>query len=168
MSSNIDHLATEVGEALLDRNCKLVTVESCTGGWISQAVTSVSGSSNWFDRGFVTYSNEAKQELVGVLADTLEVHGAVSEKVATEMAFGGLKHSCADIAVSVTGIAGPDGGTPNKPVGTVWIAWANESGEATAKCYQFGGDRNAIRRETVLNALSGIHEFIASKTTKDG
>ena len=168
MSSNIDHLATEVGEALLARNCKLVTVESCTGGWISQAVTSVSGSSNWFDRGFVTYSNEAKQELVGVLADSLEVHGAVSEKVAIEMALGGLKHSCADIAVSVTGIAGPDGGTPNKPVGTVWIAWANEAGKATAKCYQIGGDRNAIRRETVLNALSGIREFIASKTARDG
>ena len=168
MYSKIDHLATEIGEALLIHNCKLVTVESCTGGWISQAVTSVSGSSNWFDRGFVTYSNEAKQELVGVLADSLEVHGAVSEKVAIEMAIGGLKNSCADIAVSVTGIAGPDGGTPNKPVGTVWIAWANEAGKATAKCYQFDGDRSTIRHETVLKALSGIREFIALKTMKDG
>ena len=168
MNSTIDHLASEVGEVLLTRNCKLVTVESCTGGWISQAVTSVSGSSNWFDRGFVTYSNEAKQELVGVQADTLEVHGAVSEEVAIEMAVGGLNNSYADIAVSVTGIAGPDGGTLTKPVGTVWIAWAIRSGKATAKCYQFDGDRHAIRRETVLKALSGIQKFTTSKIKMDG
>ena len=168
MNSTIDHLAIEVGEVLLTRNCKLVTVESCTGGWVSQAVTSVSGSSNWFDRGFVTYSNEAKQELVGVQADSLEVYGAVSETVAIEMAIGGLNNSCADIAVSVTGIAGPDGGTPNKPVGTVWIGWANRSGKATAKCYRFSGDRNAVRRETVQKALSGIHKFIPSKSKMNG
>src|SRR6267378_6142195 len=119
-------LARRVGARLKNRNLKLATAESCTGGWIAQAVTSVSGSSEWFDRGFVTYSNDAKKELLGVRARTLSRHGAVSEETAREMASGALARSRAQVALAVTGIAGPGGGTRKKPVGLVCFAWAGK------------------------------------------
>ena len=138
----------------------VTTVESCTGGWIAQMLTSEAGSSNWFECGFVTYSNQSKQELVGVCEDTLAQHGAVSRAVAREMAAGGLRCSRADITVAVTGIAGPDGGAEAKPVGTVWIAWANRSGGRIEKNFLFEGDRQTVRILTVESALLGLLEFI--------
>jgi len=117
-------LATLVGARLKAKGLKLATAESCTGGWVAQAVTSVSGSSEWFDRGFVTYSNQAKCEMLGVRPETLAAHGAVSEPTAREMAAGALEHSVAGVSVAVTGVAGPTGGSPQKPVGMVCFAWA--------------------------------------------
>ncbi len=160
MSTEIDGLAADVGGILLERNLMLATVESCTGGWIAQTITDIAGSSAWFERGFVTYSNEAKQEMVGVQAETLAKHGAVSGEVAVEMALGGFRYSRADFAVSVTGIAGPDGGTPEKPVGTVWIAWASQDGRSEAVCYRFQGDRRAVREASVEQALLGLIKFL--------
>ena len=159
MYSRIEQLAEEAGQLLKKRNYSLVTVESCTGGWISQAITGIAGSSEWFDRGYVTYSNEAKREL-GVSAASLELYGAVSKQVAQEMVLAGLKRSEADIAVSVTGIAGPDGGTTEKPVGTVWIAWGDKSNQVVAEHFQFSGDREVVRRESVESALTGVLEFL--------
>ncbi len=138
----------------------VTAVESCTGGWIAQTLTSEAGSSSWFECGFVTYSNQSKQELVGVCEDTLEQHGAVSRAVAREMAAGGLRCSQADLAVAVTGIAGPDGGTEEKPAGTVWIAWADRSGGRLERYFLFAGDRRTVRILTVESALSGLLEFI--------
>ena len=162
MTADINDLAVEVGNLLLDNDLKVATVESCTGGWIAQTITNISGSSAWFDRGFVTYSNEAKQELVGVNSDTLIAHGAVSRQVAMEMALGGVKHSQANIAVSVTGIAGPDGGTPEKPVGTVWIGWANQHKTSTAEHFQFKGDRYEVRLASVEQALKGLVRILSA------
>jgi nicotinamide-nucleotide amidase len=150
-------LSTLVGARLNERRLKLATVESCTGGWIAAEITAIAGSSAWFERGFVTYSNEAKQECVGVQATTLSIHGAVSEPVALEMAIGALKHSRAHIAVSVTGIAGPTGGSPQKPVGTVCLAWADTDGAASVT-RSFSGDRESVRRQSVLAALEGLIE----------
>ena len=160
MNTDIDRLAIVVGDILLEKRLMLATVESCTGGWIAQTVTNIPGSSAWFERGFVTYSNEAKQELVGVQAETLTKHGAVSREVAVEMALGGVQRSRADVAVSVTGIAGPDGGTPEKPVGTVWIAWADRHGSSEAICYGLQGDRRAVREASVEHALCGLTDFL--------
>ncbi len=160
MNTDIDRLAIVVGDILLEKRLMLATVESCTGGWIAQTVTNIPGSSAWFERGFVTYSNEAKQELVGVQAETLTKHGAVSREVAVEMALGGVQRSRADVAVSVTGIAGPDGGTPEKPVGTVWIAWADRHGRSEAICYGLQGDRRAVREASVEHALCGLTDFL--------
>ncbi len=150
-------LARRVGEALLDAGLMLVTAESCTGGWIAKVVTDVPGSSGWFTLGLVTYSNAAKRELLGVPAEVLERHGAVSEPVVRAMAAGALA-SCprAGVGVAVSGIAGPAGGTPDKPVGTVWLAWARRGGAARACCERFGGDREAVRRQTVRAALEGL------------
>lgn len=159
MYSRIEQLAEEAGQLLKKRNYSLVTVESCTGGWISQAITGIAGSSEWFDRGYVTYSNEAKREL-GVSAASLELYGAVSKQVAQEMVLAGLKKSEADIAVSVTGIAGPDGGTTEKPVGTVWIAWGDKLNQVVAEHFQFSGGREVVRRESVESALTGVLEFL--------
>ena len=138
----------------------LVTVESCTGGWIAQELTSVPGSSSWFERGFVTYSNDAKVELVGVKHQTLREFGAVSSEVASEMAVGGLNFSHGHICVSVTGIAGPDGASPTKPIGTVWIGWADKSGKIATKHFQFSGDRRAVREASVYEALLGTTQFL--------
>ena len=165
MASTLNQLEETLQEvaAKLRKNRHMVaTVESCTGGWISQSMTSLAGSSEWFERGFVTYSNEAKQDLVGVQANTLEQHGAVSREVAHEMAKGGIEFSRADVVVAVTGIAGPDGGTSQKPVGTVWIAWADRTGGNFERHYQFQGDRNEVRFATVECALSGLIELIDS------
>ena len=157
MSTRDPHwpLAEELGRLLQQRNWLLVTAESCTGGGVARAVTEVPGSSGWFDRGFVTYSNRAKVEMLGVGEDTLERHGAVSEAVALEMAAGALCRSAADLSVAVTGIAGPAGGSPGKPVGTVWIAWAG-GGPPVAIRFRFSGDRAAVRGQSVQAALEGL------------
>lgn len=134
----------------------LATAESCTGGWIAQAVTTVPGASAWFERGFVVYSNAAKEELLGVRPATLAAHGAVSEETVREMAEGALERSRAQVAVAVSGIAGPTGGTPEKPVGTVCLAWAVRSGPTRVETRRFSGDREAVRRQAVEAALEGI------------
>jgi nicotinamide-nucleotide amidase len=148
-------LAQQIGVALKEHGVMLVTAESCTGGGIAQAVTMISGSSEWFDRGFVTYSNTSKEEMLGVSPHTLEEHGAVSEQTVREMADGALQYSRAQVAVAVSGVAGPAGGTPEKPVGIVWFAWATNDG-VQAACHQLTGDRDAIRSKSVQVALQGV------------
>jgi nicotinamide-nucleotide amidase len=155
-------LATKVGTKLRARAMLLATAESCTGGWVAQAVTSVAGSSAWFERGFVTYSNAAKTDMLRVKAGTLRVHGAVSEQTAGEMAAGALARSRAQVAVAITGIAGPDGGSAEKPVGTVCFAWAMQNGAARAETRLFKGDRESVRRQSVIAALQGVMELLDS------
>ena len=156
MSKTLDQLAAEVG-AMLKADAKiLATAESCTGGGIAEAITRIPGSSAWFDRAFITYSNEAKIDMLGVNKATLDSVGAVSEAVAREMAEGALARSSADIAVAVTGIAGPDGGTPDKPVGTVWFAWAYKNKPTISACCVFSGDRSAVRHKTIIHALTKL------------
>ncbi len=138
------------------RGQRLATAESCTGGGLAEVVTSIPGSSAWFERGFVTYSNDAKSEMLGVSAETLRRFGAVSEQCAREMAEGALRHSRADIGVAITGIAGPEGGSADKPVGTVWIAWAGRDRPTVVVLKNFGGDRRAIRAQAVEAALEGL------------
>jgi nicotinamide-nucleotide amidase len=147
----VDALARE----LKARRLMMATAESCTGGLIAGACTEVSGSSEWFERGFVTYSNAAKSELLGVPAQLIGQHGAVSEAVAREMAAGAVAHSAAKLAVSVTGVAGPTGGSVEKPVGTVWFGWATPAGVFTEH-QRFDGDRAAVRQATVRHALAGL------------
>ena len=160
MNASQYELAQATGQMLEQRNLKLVTVESCTGGGVASLVTEIPGSSNWFDCAFVTYSNEAKVSLVGVNRESINYFGAVSRQVAIEMAKGGLRYSGADVAISVTGIAGPDGGSVEKPVGTVWMAWADRTGKLLTKGFLFGGDRNQVRQSTVDSALQELREFI--------
>lgn len=148
--------ARALGERMRAARDSLVTAESCTGGWIAKCLTDVPGSSDWFDCGLVVYSYEAKQGLLGVRPQTLEEHGAVSRETAIEMVSGALVRSGASVAVAVTGIAGPGGGSPDKPVGTVWIAWKRRGGYAHAQVFHFDGDRDAVRRSTVEQALVGI------------
>jgi nicotinamide-nucleotide amidase len=147
----------DLGARLRERGWRLATVESCTGGLIAAACTSVSGSSDWFERGYVTYSNESKVETVGVPAATLAAHGAVSEAVAVAMAEGALRRAPVELAVAVTGVAGPGGGTPDKPVGLVWLAWGTD-GHVRAARLQLAGDRAAVRRQTVHEALERLLE----------
>lgn len=152
-------VAVAVGEALLARGARLATAESCTGGWIAKVLTDVAGSSAWFERGWVTYSNAAKQEELAVSPELLLASGAVSEPVVLAMAMGALERAGADFAVAVSGVAGPGGGTVEKPVGTVWTAWAWRSdgvAMARAACRHFPGDREAVRRQTVVFALDGL------------
>ncbi|EXI68417.1 MAG: Nicotinamide-nucleotide amidohydrolase PncC [Candidatus Accumulibacter adjunctus] len=150
----LERLADEVGGLLLLAGERLTTAESCTGGWLSQCITAVSGSSRWFDRGFISYSNEAKTDLLGVDAGTLASHGAVSEATAAAMALGALARSPADWAVAITGIAGPTGGTAAKPVGTVCFAWARAvDGQVSTVTRHFPGDRRAVRAQSVEHAL---------------
>jgi len=149
-------LAEEVGRFLKKRGWMLATAESCTGGWVGEAVTAVSGSSAWYDRGFITYTNEAKQEMLGVSPETLAAHGAVSEATVREMAAGALQRSRAQVAVAISGIAGPTGGTPEKPVGLVWFAWAFADGRVVAERQVFSGDRREVRRQAVEVALRGV------------
>lgn len=149
----LERLAGELGAALLARGWLLASAESCTGGWAAQAMTAIAGSSSWFERGFVTYSNPAKRELLEVPADVLARFGAVSEETARDMALGALTRSHAHIAFAITGIAGPDGGTPDKPVGTVCFAWALEDGRVQSGRCLFGGDRAAVRAQAVGHAL---------------
>jgi nicotinamide-nucleotide amidase len=138
----------------------IVTAESCTGGWVAQELTAIAGSSAWFDRGFVTYSNEAKQEMLGVRAETLKKHGAVSEETALEMAQGALQRSRGTVALAITGVAGPTGGTPAKPVGTVCFAWATKARLARVETRQFPGDREAVRRQSVEYSLAKVLELL--------
>lgn len=153
-------LAERVAAALIARRAMLVTAESCTGGWVSQVLTAIAGSSAWFERGLVTYSNAAKEEMLGVRRETLARHGAVSEPVAEEMALGALAHSHASFALAVTGIAGPSGGSAEKPVGTVCFAWAAAERPARAETRRFPGDREAVRRQSVERALQGLLELL--------
>jgi nicotinamide-nucleotide amidase len=149
-------LAVKLAQRLLERELKLVTAESCTGGWVAKCLTDIAGSSDWFERGFVTYSNAAKQDALGVSAETLSLHGAVSEQTVREMAAGALRHSQAQVAVAVSGIAGPAGGSADKPVGTVWVAWAWPDRRVSVQSCHFQGDREGVRRAAVLTALQGL------------
>jgi nicotinamide-nucleotide amidase len=151
----MDELARKIGERLKAARAKLVTAESCTGGWAAQVVTSVAGSSDWFERGYVTYSNDAKRELLGVREQTLATHGAVSEETAREMAQGALERGKGSIALSVTGVAGPGGGSAEKPVGTVCFAWASAR-SVRSETRHFSGDRESVRRQSVIHALQGV------------
>ncbi len=161
MSAGTLALAATLGRALESRELKVATAESCTGGLVAGAITDVAGSSAWFERGFVTYSNEAKIDLLGVRAETLATHGAVSEETAREMVAGALARSSADLAVAVTGIAGPSGGTPQKPVGLVWLAWAGRGGAVASAARHFSGDRAAVREAAVVAALQGLVDLLS-------
>lgn len=156
----MDELAREVGEALAGAGLMLATAESCTGGLIAERVTSVAGSSRWFDRGFVTYSNAAKQEMLGVDPALLQVHGAVSEEVVLAMAAGALAASAAGAALAVSGVAGPGGGTAAKPVGTICIAWQLLGAPGRARRLDLPGDRNAVRRAAGDAALRGLLDLL--------
>ena len=158
-SANQVRLLADIAAGLLARGQMLATAESCTGGMIAAACTDLSGSSQWFERGFVSYSNEAKAELLGVPPALIEAHGAVSEPVARAMAAGAVAHSRAQVAVAVTGVAGPTGGSPAKPVGTVWFGWAVD-GAVHTELQQFPGDRAAVRSATVAHALQRLHHYL--------
>jgi nicotinamide-nucleotide amidase len=149
-------LAEKLGSILRKRNLHIAVAESCTGGGLSSAITDVAGSSEWFDRGFVTYTNRAKQDMLGVSSTVISVHGAVSQETVCAMAEGVITNSNADVSVAISGIAGPGGGSPEKPVGTVWIAWADTMQPIHAQCYFFKGDRAAVREQSVLVALEGL------------
>lgn len=157
---NLEKLVNELAAALKAKQAMLATAESCTGGWVSEVITSLPGSSHWFDRGFVVYTNVAKREMLGVKTGTLARFGAVSEQTARAMAEGVLANSRAQYSLAITGIAGPGGGTPEKPVGTVWVAWAGLKNETRVNKYQFKGGRKAVRAQAVEVALRGIRDFI--------
>jgi nicotinamide-nucleotide amidase len=163
MPSDADlvELAQVVAQSALDKRVMVATAESCTGGWIAKVLTDLAGSSAWFEAGVVTYSYSAKEALLGVNPRTLERTGAVSEETALEMVSGALARYGAGVAVAVTGIAGPGGGTADKPVGTVWIAWKRRGGYAHARIHHFEGDREAVRRQTVAAALAGMATELA-------
>ncbi|UJP06526.1 MAG: CinA family protein [Nitrosomonas sp.] len=156
----IADLAQQLGQSLRQHGVMLVTAESCTGGWIGQAVTAIAGSSAWFERGFITYSDASKREMLGVQQDTLDRYGAVSSQTAQEMVIGALTRSDAGVGVSVTGIAGPAGGSAIKPVGMVCFAWGLKSGLVRHETHFFDGDREAIRRKAVITALQGVMDLI--------
>jgi nicotinamide-nucleotide amidase len=160
--ADLQALAEQVAAAAQQRRLMLVTAESCTGGWIAKALTDLPGSSAWFDAGVVTYSYGAKEALLGVNPRTLERTGAVSEETALEMVSGALARFGAGMAVAVTGIAGPTGGTPDKPIGTVWIGWKRRGGYARSELFHFDGDREAVRRQTVAAALDGVRRILTS------
>ena len=161
MDAELAALSERIGKALRERSLTLATAESCTGGWVAEVVTHTGGSSGWFDRGFVTYSNEAKIDMLGVSPATLLAHGAVSLETANEMAAGALANSKALISLSITGIAGPTGGSPDKPVGTVCFAWCRRDGIPLAKGCRFEGNREEIRRQSVIHALEGVLYLLA-------
>lgn len=149
-------LSEQVGQRLLAGNLFLVTAESCTGGWVSQCVTDIAGSSQWFDRGFVTYTNQSKKDMLGVSEQTLSRFGAVSEQTVVEMVQGALKNSQADVAVAVSGIAGPGGGSVEKPVGLVWHAWSTRNSQPVTQSEHYLGSRQQVRAQAVETALNGI------------
>ncbi len=159
--SELTELSERLASLLLDKQKQLAVAESCTGGWLAKCLTDISGSSGWFERGFVTYSNDAKREMLGVDAATLAGYGAVSEAVVREMAQGVLSHSPADVAVAISGIAGPGGGSPDKPVGTVCFAFAERGGDIEVMTCHFEGDREAVRRSAVHYALSQLLQLFA-------
>ena len=156
----ITRIARVLGRACKRRGVDIATAESCTGGGVGEAITRIAGSSAWFDRAFVTYTNLAKKQMLGVSQRTLAKRGAVSEEVAREMAIGALKHSPADISVAITGIAGPTGGSRLKPVGLVWFAWAARKGGVQSRCLRFKGGRESVRRQSVAVALQGLSDLL--------
>jgi nicotinamide-nucleotide amidase len=160
MTETLDTLAAELGRRLMGRGLLLATAESCTGGWVAKVLTDIPGSSAWFDRGFVSYSNQSKEDMLGVSAAALAERGAVSAEVVTEMARGALANSRAGVAVAVSGIAGPDGGSEDKPVGTVLFAWAIGGQEPVTQRVQFAGDREEVRHQSVRLALERLLELL--------
>jgi len=158
---DLESLAQKIGSELKSRELMFTTAESCTGGWVGQVVTSIPGSSHWYECGFITYTNNAKRELLGVSTDVLARFGAVSEQTARDMAEGALEKSRAQVSLAITGIAGPGGGTEEKPVGTVCFAWAGANRETVTRRLQFDGDRQAVRKQAVAEALNGLLEYIA-------
>jgi nicotinamide-nucleotide amidase len=170
MSERLDDLAAALGQRLAGQGLTLATAESCTGGWVAKVVTDVPGSSVWFDRGFVTYADTAKCDMLGVSPETLDAQGAVSEAVVREMALGALNRSRAQVAVAVSGVAGPGGGSPDKPVGTVWFAWALREGpigvagagaqRVWTQLFRFAGDREEVRHQSVRVALGRLLELL--------
>ncbi|MCB1606852.1 MAG: CinA family protein [Xanthomonadales bacterium] len=157
---SLHQIAADLGSQMLARRLKLAVAESCTGGWVCKVVTEISGSSDWFDAGFVAYSYEAKEAMLGVDRRILERYGAVSEEAVLEMVRGALSRSRANVALAITGIAGPTGGTPDKPVGTVWVAWGFGHHPPEAAVFLFSGDREQVRRDTVRVALRGVQEML--------
>lgn len=157
-------LSDAVGQVLKQRGATLTTAESCTGGWVAKVITDIAGSSAWFERGFVTYSNEAKAQMIGVHEPTLAEHGAVSEPVVVEMAIGALRAARADYAISISGIAGPDGGSEEKPVGTVWFGFATAQGEGITRRECFNGDRESVRRQATAYALKTLWQQFLQNT----
>ncbi|MGF1753198.1 nicotinamide-nucleotide amidase [Vibrio makurazakiensis] len=162
-SESLSHM---LGKLLLQYNHIMTTAESCTGGGIAAAITDIAGSSAWFDRAFITYSNEAKQEMIGIQLTTLEQYGAVSEQVVEEMVQGAIANSNATIGVSVSGIAGPGGGSEEKPVGTVCFAWADDEGWMRVETCHFAGDRSQVRDCATQHALQVMHDYLVSKTAE--
>jgi len=160
VNDEIEAIVPALADALRQAGLKIATAESCTGGLIAGACTAIAGSSDWFERGFVTYSNEAKAEMLGVDSALIGAHGAVSEPVARAMAEGALARSRAQLAVAVTGVAGPTGGSPSKPVGTVWLAWSRAGQATDTKLLKLAGDRRAIREQTVQHALQRLLEIV--------
>ena len=160
-NKTFEQLSQDVGRVLLAKGLMLATAESCTGGWVAQVVTQTSGSSQWFDRGFVTYTNEAKQEMLGVQSQTLERYGAVSEATVKEMAEGALQNSRANITLAISGVAGPTGGTPEKPVGMVCFGWAADDFSTQTATIHYSGDRDAVRRQAVQYALQHLIDLMA-------
>lgn len=169
MNKTLLSLSRQCGELLLQQHCKVTTAESCTGGWIAQCITAVAGSSDWFETGFITYSNQAKQQLLQVPVQCFEgpqAPGAVSEETVLAMARGALQAAGAQYAVATSGVAGPGGGTPGKPVGTVWIAWAWRAGdtvESLARVQRFTGDRESVRKQSVQAALEGLLALLQAR-----
>jgi nicotinamide-nucleotide amidase len=159
-NEELHQLASELGDKMLARGWMLATAESCTGGWAGQLITSIPGSSHWYERGFITYANAAKTEMLGVQPEILETHGAVSEETAVAMAAGALKHSHAQAALAISGIAGPGGGTPQKPVGLVCYGWALADGTRMSSTCRLDGDREEIRSRAVAAALRGLIELV--------
>lgn len=153
-------IASRVGTLLQQKKYYLATAESCTGGWLSMALTSIAGSSNWFDRGLITYSNLAKQEMLAVPENVLRNYGAVSEQSAKKMLQGALQNSHADVSIAITGIAGPGGGDAEKPVGTVWFAWGCKNFAIQTSCQHFSGDRQAVREQCVQFALENLEQAL--------
>ena len=160
MDKELEHSASELGDRLRSQALTIATAESCTGGWVAKVLTDIAGSSAWFERGFITYSNAAKQEMLGVRPDLIDTEGAVSEAVVREMVRGAIANSNADLALAVSGIAGPGGGTPEKPVGTVWFAWGRSGSAVVTRMLRFNGDRERVRRQAVLAALRGALDLI--------
>ena len=160
--SELTELSEQLARVLLQQQKLLAVAESCTGGWLAKCLTDIAGSSQWFERGFVTYSNAAKQEMLGVRSATLLREGAVSEAVVLEMANGALEHSRADIAVAISGIAGPGGAVPGKPVGTVCFSWVYKNNKHQEDTEYFAGDREAVRRQSVACALRGLLDVLGA------
>ena len=160
----MDTLATQVGTALKAHGLMLTTAESCTGGGVASALTDIGGSSAWFERGFITYSNSAKQEMLGVSPESLLRYGAVSEAVVREMVAGALQRSKSQMALAVSGVAGPDGGSAEKPVGTVWFAWGIKGGQCVAQLHRLSGSRAEIRAHAVRIALQGVLELLSLRS----